>query len=102
MEINWFKLYYDSRKAKLLLKKKKYYEKNLENTDNQLDNLDTLVNNIEYTMVEQQVVSSLKVGNDCLKRLHDMMSIDEIEDIMDDTKDAIEHQRVIIEGSFQT
>ena len=102
MEINWFKLYYDSRKAKLLLKKKKYYEKNLENTDNQLDNLDTLVNNIEYTMVEQQVVSSLKVGNDCLNRLHDMMSIDEIEDIMDDTKDAIEHQRVIIEGSFQT
>ena len=101
MKINWFKLYYDSRKAKLLLKKKKYYEKNLENTDNQLDNLDTLVNNIEYTMVEQQVVSSLKVGNDCLKRLHDMMSIDEIEDIMDDTKDAIEHQRVIIEGSFQ-
>ena len=85
-----------------MLKKKKYYEKNLENTDNQLDNLDTLVNNIEYTMVEQQVVSSLKVGNDYLKRLHDMMSIDEIEDIMDDTKDAIEHQRVIIEGSFQT
>lgn len=24
-----------------------------------------------------------------------MMSIDEIEDIMDDTKDAIEHQRVM-------
>lgn len=46
-------------------------------------------------MVEQQVVGSLKIGNDCLKKLHDMMSIDEIEDIMDDTKDAIEHQRVM-------
>jgi len=91
-------------KAKLLLKKKKYYENNLSNTDQQLDNLDSLVNNIEYTMVEQQVVKGLKIGNDCLTKLHEMMSIDEIEDIMDDTKDAIEHQRQIdalISGQFK-
>ncbi len=44
------------RKAKLLLKKKKYFEQNLEKTDGQLDNLDSLVNNIEFTVVEHQVI----------------------------------------------
>ena len=37
------------------MKKKKYYESNLEKTDGQLDNLDSLVNNIEFTLVEHQV-----------------------------------------------
>ena len=41
-------------------------------------------------------MNSLKIGNQCLKKLHEVMSIDEIEDIMDDTRDAIEHQRVRI------
>ena len=35
------------------------------------------------------------MGNDCLKSLHQMMSLDDIEQIMDDTKDAIEYQNVI-------
>jgi len=30
-----------------------------------------------------------------LKKLHQMMSLDEIEQIMDDTREGIEHQRVI-------
>ena len=84
-------------KAKLLLKKKKFYENNLQNTDNQLDNIDQLITNIEFKQVEHQVVNSLKIGNDCLKKLHQLMSIDEIEDIMDDTREAIEHQRQIDE-----
>jgi len=84
-------------KAKLLLKKKKYFEQNLEKTDGQLDNLDQLVHNIEYTQIEHQVVNGLKVGNDCLKKLHQMMSLDEVEQIMDDTRDSIEYQRKIDE-----
>lgn len=78
-----------------MLKKKKFYENNLAKTDGQLDNIDQLVHNLEYTQIEHQVVNGLKIGNECLKKLHEMMSLDEIEDIMDDTRDAIEHQRVI-------
>ncbi len=83
-----------TERAKLLLKKKRFYENNLTNADKQLDNLEQLIHTLEFTQIEQQVLSSLKTGNECLKKLHDMMSIDEIEDIMDDTREAIEHQRV--------
>jgi charged multivesicular body protein 6 len=40
----------------LLLKKKRYYEQNLDKTDGQLDNLDQMVHNIEYTQIEHQVI----------------------------------------------
>ena len=32
--------------------------------------------------------------NDCLKKLNEMMSLDEVEQIMDDTRESIEYQRV--------
>jgi charged multivesicular body protein 6 len=63
-----------------------------------LDNIDQLITNLEFKQVEIQVVNSLKVGNESLKKLHQLMSLDEIEDIMDDTRDAIEHQRVNIKS----
>ncbi len=53
-----------------------------------------LTHNLEFTMIEHQVVNSLKTGNECLKKLHELMSLDEIETIMDDTREAVEHQRV--------
>ncbi|CAF0716835.1 unnamed protein product [Brachionus calyciflorus] len=84
-------------KAKLLLKKKRFYENNITKTDQNLDNLDQLITNLEYTQIEHKVVECLKTGNDCLKKLHEMLTIDQIEDIMDDTREAIEHQRQIDE-----
>ena len=55
-----------------------------------------MVHNIEYTQIEHQVINGLKVGNDCLKKLNEMMSLDEVEQIMDDTRESIEYQKVII------
>ncbi|XP_006817492.2 charged multivesicular body protein 6-A-like [Saccoglossus kowalevskii] len=86
-----------SRKAKLLLKKKRYQEQLLDKTDNQLDNLDRLVQDIEFSQVEMQVVEGLKVGNDCLKKMHQMMSIEDVERIMEETQEGIEYQREIDE-----
>lgn len=79
----------------MLLKKKRFYENNLLKSDQQLDNIDQMIHTLEFTQIEHEVVKGLKVGNDCLKKLHELMSLDEIEDIMDDTREAIEHQRVI-------
>ena len=64
-------------------------------TDGQLDNLQTLVNDLEFAQVEQQVVNGLKIGNEALKKANEMLSIDEIEQIMDDTAEAIEKQKEI-------
>ena len=82
-------------RAKLLLRKKKYQESLLTRTDGQLDNLQTLVNDLEFAQVEQQVVNGLKIGNEALKKANEMLSINEIEQIMDDTAEAIEKQKEI-------
>ena len=82
-------------RAKLLLRKKKYHESLLSKTDGQLNNLETLVNDLEFSQVEKQVLDGLKEGNAALKKANEMFSIDEIEQIMDDTAEAIEKQREI-------
>ena len=82
-------------RAKLLLRKKKYHESLLTKTDGQLNNLETLVHDLEFSQVEKQVLDGLKEGNAALKKANEMFSIDEIEQIMDDTAEAMEKQREI-------
>ncbi|KAL5289282.1 CHMP6 family protein [Megaselia abdita] len=82
-------------RAKLLLRKKKYQEKLLENTDTQLENLEKLASDLEFAQIEQQVLDGLKVGNTALKKVHDLLSIDEIESIMEETAEGVEKQREI-------
>lgn len=65
-------------KAKLLLKKKRYLESLLNKTDNQLDNLQQMVETIEFTQIELQVVEGLKTGNECLEEMHKVLSGDEV------------------------
>lgn len=44
-----------------------------------------------------QVLEGLKTGNAALKKVHDILNIDEIEKIMDETREGIEKQREIDE-----
>ncbi|XP_040295023.1 charged multivesicular body protein 6 [Bufo bufo] len=92
-------------KAKLLLKKKRYQDQLLEKTDNQISNLEKMVEHIEFAQIEMKVIEGLKIGNDCLKKMHEIMSIEEVERIMDETQEGIEYQRQIDEllaGSMTT
>ncbi|KAL6475627.1 hypothetical protein MHYP_G00166670 [Metynnis hypsauchen] len=82
-------------KALLLLKKKRFQEQLLDKTENQMSNLERMVQDIEFAQIEMKVIEGLKVGNDCLKKMHEVLSIDEVERIMDETHDAIEYQRQI-------
>lgn len=82
------------RRAKLLLKKKRYLESLLEKTDQQLDNIQQMVDNIEFAQIEMKVVEGLKTGNQCLEQMHKVMSLENVEQIMADTQEAIEYQRV--------
>lgn len=69
----------------------------LENTDAQLENLEKLASDIEFAQVEIQVVEGLKVGNTALKSLHQILSVDEIERIMDETREGVEKQQELDE-----
>ncbi|XP_005174779.1 charged multivesicular body protein 6-A [Musca domestica] len=82
-------------RAKLLLRKKKYQETMLANTDKQLENLEKMAADIEFAQVEMQVLEGLKQGNTALKKMHDILDINEIEKIMDETRDGIEKQQEI-------
>lgn len=84
-------------RALLLLRKKKFQEQLLSKTDGQLENLERMVHDLEFAQVELKVVDGLKVGNTALKKLHDLLSIDEIEKVMEETNEGIEKQREINE-----
>lgn len=56
-----------------------------------------MVHDLEFAQVELKVVDGLKVGNAALKKLNDLLSIDEIEKVMDETREGIEKQREIDE-----
>ncbi|XP_053300413.1 charged multivesicular body protein 6 [Pleuronectes platessa] len=84
-------------KALLLLKKKRYQDQLLEKTENQLSNLERMVQDIEFMQIEMEVIEGLKVGNDCLRSMHEIMSIEDVERILDETQESIEYQRQIDE-----
>ncbi|XP_061667110.1 charged multivesicular body protein 6 [Syngnathoides biaculeatus] len=84
-------------KALLLLKKKRYQEQLLDKTDNQISNLERMVQDLEFAQIEKKVVDGLRVGNECLKKMHEAMSVEEVERILDETQDAVEYQRQIDE-----
>lgn len=84
-------------RALLLLRKKKYQEQILSRADGQLENLERMVHDLEFAQVEVKVVDGLKVGNTALKQLHALLSIDEIEKVMDEAREGIEKQREIDE-----
>ncbi|KAJ1532189.1 hypothetical protein ONE63_000811 [Megalurothrips usitatus] len=93
------KLLRDGKKdrARLILRKKKYQEQLLLSADKQLENLEKLTQDLEFAVIEAQVVDGLKIGNDALKKANAVFSIDEIERIMDETREGVEKQREIDE-----
>jgi charged multivesicular body protein 6 len=83
-------------RAKLALSKRKYQEQLLQKTDQQLSNLQQLCQEIEFAQIEAQVVQGLKTGKDALVSLQkEMGSIEDIEKLMDESKEAIEYQQQI-------
>ncbi|KAJ3021076.1 Vacuolar protein sorting-associated protein 20 [Thoreauomyces humboldtii] len=87
----------DQGRALLALKKKKYQERLLLQTDQQLLTLEQLTGQIEYALVEQDVMKGLEQGNEILKQIHQEMSLDSVQKLMDDTADGIAYQAEIDE-----
>ncbi|XP_060758591.1 charged multivesicular body protein 6 isoform X1 [Neoarius graeffei] len=82
-------------RALLLLKKKRYQDQLLDKTETQISNLERMVQDLEFAQIEVKVLEGLKVGNDCLKKMHEALSIEEVERIMEETQDAVEYQKQI-------
>ena len=64
-------------------------------TDKELEALEKLTSDLEFAQVQQQVLDGLQVGNEALKKIHEILTIDEVERIMDETREGIEKQQEI-------
>ncbi|XP_062387926.1 charged multivesicular body protein 6-like isoform X1 [Sardina pilchardus] len=84
-------------RALLLLKKKRYQDQLLDKTENQIGNLERMVQDIEFAQIEMKVIEGLKTGNECLKKMHEVMSIEDVERILDEAQEGIEYQKQIDE-----
>lgn len=77
------------------MRKKRYQEQLLQRTENQLENLEKMTHDIEFAQIEIQVVDGLKRGNEALKKLNDALNIEDVERILDETREGIEKQQEI-------
>ena len=85
------------RRALLLLRKKRRLENISNDAEKQLDQMERLAHDIEFAQIQNQVIDGLKVGNLALKQLHDILNVEDIELLMDETKEAIDKQNEINE-----
>lgn len=84
-------------RALVLMRRKKYMEDVITRTDKQLETLEHLVADLEYTQIEVSVVEGLRVGTEALKQLNSLMNVDDIQQMMEDNEEAAAKQREISE-----
>ncbi|CCH44883.1 Vacuolar protein sorting-associated protein [Wickerhamomyces ciferrii] len=85
----------DKTSAKIILKRTKYQENLLENVSNQILNLENMIQNIEFKLIEQDFLKGLQNGNEILKKLNNEMKLDQVETLMDDVNENIQIQEEI-------
>ncbi|CAF4002767.1 unnamed protein product [Rotaria magnacalcarata] len=82
-------------RALLLLRKKKMLEMQLHKTEGILENVERMTHELEFAQVQATVVSSLRQGTDALKKMNELLKIDDIERLMEDSREAIEYQKEV-------
>lgn len=76
-------------KALLALRRKKYQESLLSQTDAQLEQLEKLTSNVEFALVQKDVVFGLQRGTEVLKMINkEMGGLAAVEKMMEDNAEA--------------
>ena len=88
----------DRAKALLALRRKKFQQSLLAKTDAQLETLEQLTSNVEFALVQKDVLYGLQQGTSVLKQIHsEMGGIEHVEKLMGENEDARAYQREISE-----
>lgn len=83
-------------RALLALRRKKYQESLLSQTDTQLEQLEKLTANVEFALVQKDVVYGLQRGTEVLKMINkEMGGLASVEKIMEDSAEARREQEEI-------
>lgn len=85
----------DTGKAKLALRRKKYQEGLLSKTDAQLAQLEILTSDVEFALVQKDVLFGLQQGTAVLKEIHkEMGGIENVEKLLGENEEARAYQEV--------
>ncbi len=85
----------DKARALLALRRKKMHEMMLSNTDKQLEQLEQLVQDVEFARVQKDVVYGLQQGTLVLKMIQkEMGGVEGVEMLLADGEEAKAYQRV--------
>ena len=85
----------DVERAKLALRRKKYQETLLVNTDKSLAQLELLTNDIEFALVQKDVLFGLQQGTSVLKEIQkEMGGVERVEQLMGESEEARAYQEV--------
>ncbi|KAG5940103.1 hypothetical protein E4U60_000663 [Claviceps pazoutovae] len=86
----------DKKRALLALRRKKYQETLLSKTDAQLEQLEKLTSNVEFALIQKDVVFGLQQGTKVLEAIHaEMGGLDHVEKLMGETAEAIAYQQQV-------
>jgi charged multivesicular body protein 6 len=87
----------DRKRALLALRRKKYQESLLEKTDAQLAQLEQLTSQVEFALVQKDVLFGLQQGTNVLQTINkEMGGLAAIEKLMGETEDARAYQEVSV------
>ncbi|KAL4888407.1 Snf7-domain-containing protein [Aspergillus ambiguus] len=86
----------DRQRALLALRRKKYQESLLSKTDAQLEQLEQLTSQVEFSLVQKDVLFGLRQGTQVLQTIHkEMGGIKGVEQMMGETEEARAYQEEI-------
>ncbi|KAE8354452.1 Snf7-domain-containing protein [Aspergillus coremiiformis] len=86
----------DRKRALLALRRKKYQESLLIKSEKELDQLDQLINQVEFSLVQKDVLFGLQQGTQVLQVINkEMGGIEGVEKLMGETDEARAYQEEI-------
>lgn len=87
----------DRRRALLALRRKKYQESLLDKTNHQLAQLEQLTSQVEFALVQKDVLYGLQQGTQVLRTINkEMGGIEAVDRLMGETEEARAYQEVRI------
>ncbi|CAK4072212.1 unnamed protein product [Aphanomyces euteiches] len=75
-------------RAKLCLQLRKFKEQQIEQADAHLMNVLQMVDSVEWESQQLQIFEGLKAGNSVLDAIHKEMTVEAVEDLMEETREA--------------
>ena len=88
-------------RALLVLKVKKFKEKEVTNIDGKLVSVHEMIQSVEWEYNNLEVMKALRSGTDALNKIHEQMSLEDVESLLEETNEAIQASKLILR-SFNT